>query len=196
MMQQSKKAKQDLPSELFTYTDLQYQKKVSIRPVSYNADLERIFNWMHQKHLIPFWRLNVSFEKFKEYLKKSLATDHKDLFITSLNDEPICYSIIYQVPYDNIRHYYPYQESDIGTHIAIGKRNYLNADFIFPIVRGLTYFVFQAYKTERVIVEPEVKNRIIIPTLEQCGFKLYDKVKLPHKRAALMILEKQNFFKG
>lgn len=77
---------------------------------------------MHRKHLIPFWRLNVSFDQFQEYLKKSIDASHKDLFIASVDGEPVCYGIIYKVAKDNIRHYYPYREFDRGGHIAIGNR--------------------------------------------------------------------------
>ena len=37
-------------------------------------------------------------------------------------------------------------------------------------------------------------NRIVIPTQEKCGFYIYDEVKLPHKKATLMILEREIFF--
>lgn len=38
----------------FDYYDAQYNKTASIRTVDYGQDLERIFNWMHQRHLVSF----------------------------------------------------------------------------------------------------------------------------------------------
>ncbi|QCS51053.1 GNAT family N-acetyltransferase (plasmid) [Picosynechococcus sp. PCC 11901] len=178
----------------FDYYDAQYNKTASIRTVDYGQDLERIFNWMHQRHLVPFWKLNLSFTEFQKFLRKSLTAIQKDLVITSLEGEPICYGIFYQVAADNIRHFYPYQKSDIGGHIAIGERRHLTPEYLIPIFRASFQFAFKTYDTERIIIEPDAKNRILIPLLTNMGFKIYDTVKLPHKKATLMILEKHTFF--
>ncbi|WP_414752265.1 GNAT family N-acetyltransferase [Anabaena sp. CCY 9910] len=193
---QEKQVNHSQSSCIFTYIDPEYGKEVSFRPVSYEQDVEMIYDWMQQKHLIPFWKLNISFAEFQEYLQKSLTADHKKLFIGSLDGEPVSYGIIYQVIKDNIRHYYPYQESDMGGHIAIGKREHFDKEYIFPIFRGSSALVFHLYKTERLIIEPDSRNRIVIPTQEQCGFYIYDEVKLPHKKATLMILEREKFFQN
>ncbi|WP_128895898.1 GNAT family N-acetyltransferase [Longirhabdus pacifica] len=177
----------------FTYSDPQYNKVVSVNHVSLESDAELIYQWMHQKHLAPFWKLDIPFDEFQAYLKKSIDATHKDIYIASLDSEPVCYFIIYQVEEDQIKNYYDHDASDIGAHFAIGKREYLKEEYIIPLTRGLISFGFHMYETERCVVEPDVRNRIVIPALQQCGFDILSEIQLPHKKAKLMMIEKKMF---
>ncbi|NDI36046.1 GNAT family N-acetyltransferase [Chengkuizengella sediminis] len=178
-----------------TYVDIQYKKVVTVRPVSYEKDLEIIYKWMHEEHLAPFWKLDVSLNEFQNYLKKSLEAEHKDIYIASLDDEPVCYFMTYKVSEDQIRNYYDVEEGDLGGHFAIGKRENLRKEVMIPLLRGLLSFGFYRYDTKHIIVEPDIRNRIVIPTLKQCGFEIHSYIQLPHKKAALMILRKEQFEK-
>ncbi|WP_338075719.1 GNAT family N-acetyltransferase [Chengkuizengella sediminis] len=168
---------------------------VTVRPVSYEKDLEIIYKWMHEEHLAPFWKLDVSLNEFQNYLKKSLEAEHKDIYIASLDDEPVCYFMTYKVSEDQIRNYYDVEEGDLGGHFAIGKRENLRKEVMIPLLRGLLSFGFYRYDTKHIIVEPDIRNRIVIPTLKQCGFEIHSYIQLPHKKAALMILRKEQFEK-
>ncbi|MBV5262064.1 acetyltransferase, partial [Synechococcus moorigangaii CMS01] len=132
--------------------------QISFRPVSLNSDLERIHNWMNQPHVIPFWRLNFSLEKFKSHLEKALKDEHQTLYIGSLNDQPISYWESYWAVDDIIGRYYPTQTSDQGIHLLIGEPSFLNKGLALPLLRAMTMFQFQNLKTQKIVTEPDARN--------------------------------------
>ncbi|MCS1352736.1 GNAT family N-acetyltransferase [Mechercharimyces sp. CAU 1602] len=163
------------------------------RPVSYADDLHLLHQWMHQRHVAPFWKKDIPLEEFKEYFTKSLNNKSRSHFMIYLDEEPICYIMLYEVTSDSIKDYYPYEESDLGVHIVIGLRQHVHEKYLIPIGEILKTHVFTKLPADRVIAEPDVANRIIIPSLEKVGFRIHSQIELPHKSAFLLHCDRETF---
>jgi acetyl CoA:N6-hydroxylysine acetyl transferase len=164
----------------------------SFRPVEFTRDAELLFDWMHQSHIAPFWKLDLPYTQFAEWLNRSIESDIKDVFIGTFNDVPVCYLIAYAVKDDPIQHYYHYKKNDLGMHLLIGPRSYLNLQDGLSIVRGMILFMFEHYGVDRIIGEPDVRNRIVIPILKALGGEVLGTVQLPHKKATLIMGERES----
>ncbi|AFY40278.1 IucA/IucC family protein [[Leptolyngbya] sp. PCC 7376] len=178
----------------FTVTDKQYNREISFRRLTYE-DLGIMHQWMQEKHLSLFWKLNVSLAEFKWYLKKCLTNESRDMVMAYSGDEPMGFGIIYQMASDPLRHYYDYDKSDLGAHIAVGRREFLEPEFLIPGLRACAQFVFETYETKRLVGESDIKNAILIPALESIGYENRGMIRLHHKRASLTTLDRDRFYK-
>ncbi|MDQ0417468.1 RimJ/RimL family protein N-acetyltransferase [Croceifilum oryzae] len=166
-------------------------RTITIRKADRSQDEEVFYQWMQQKHIAPFWKLNVSREEFSTYLDRSFGASDRDHLWLEFNGEPVSYMMTYQVKNDLIHQYYPYQETDLGVHIVIGPRAYLAKKYIVPMAYQLIEYCFAYYPhVGRFIVEPDVRNRIIIPALSEVGFQSFGRIYLPHKTAELLICDR------
>ncbi|MFC0524430.1 GNAT family N-acetyltransferase [Pontibacillus salicampi] len=163
---------------------------ISFRAADYDKDIHTLFNWMHQKHIYPFWKLNVDWEDFKIFFHHSVTASHKRVFFGFINGEPVCYGIAYRIESDPLKEYYAYKPGDLGMHLLIGPREYLNRQTGLAIIRGMSYYLFSKYEAQRIIGEPDYRNRIVIPILTSIGAVDHGVLELPHKKAKLVIGER------
>ncbi|MGI8314301.1 GNAT family N-acetyltransferase [Halobacillus mangrovi] len=164
----------------------------SFRPLDYEKDVELLYEWMHQKHIAPFWKLNLPMAEFKSWVHKSVEAEHKDCYIGSYEGNPVCYLIAYSVKEDPIKDYYDYQDQDLGMHLLIGPRSYLNKKDGLSIIRAMIIFLLKRYQTERIVGEPDIRNRIVIPILKEIGGEVLGRIELPNKKATLIVGEKSD----
>lgn len=163
----------------------------TFRPVDFDQDLDTLYEWMHKSHIAPFWNLNLPMPEFKDWLYKSIEAEHKGVYIGTFNDAPACYLIAYSIKEDTIREYYDYQAGDLGMHLLIGPRPFLNKEDGLSIIRAMIVFLFNRYGAKRIIGEPDIRNRIVIPILKELGGQVVDRIDLQHKKASLIVGERK-----
>ncbi|SDW27867.1 Acetyltransferase (GNAT) domain-containing protein [Marininema mesophilum] len=178
---------------IFQFDSPELNTTLTYRSFSYKEHLHTLHKWMCAPHISPFWKLKVSLEEFEEYLSKSLARPHRDHYIIFSGETPISYLMRYRVAHDIIRDYYDYEPTDIGGHIVIGDRSHIDPSTIVPIVRGIINYTLQTEPVNTFVVEPDSRNRIIVPALKEVGFKVHSRITMPHKRATLMICKREEF---
>ncbi|MEM1506039.1 GNAT family N-acetyltransferase [Domibacillus sp. 8LH] len=169
------------------------QKTISFRHVSMEEDVERLHLWMHEKHVIPFWNLNISFENYTAHLQRFLQDDHQTLLIGELGGVPMSYWESYWVKDDIIGTRYPFGEYDQGIHLLIGPKEFLGKGFIYPMLLTILYKKFQVVETNQIIAEPDIRNEKMIHVFKKCGFQPVKEVELPDKTGLLMICERKVF---
>lgn len=169
------------------------QKKISFRHVSMEEDVERLHSWMHEKHVIPFWNLNVSLENYTAHLQRFLQDDHQTLLIGEIDGVPMSYWESYWVKEDIIGTCYPFGEYDQGIHLLIGPKKFLGKGFIYPLLLTILYKKFQVVETNQIIAEPDIRNEKMIHVFKKCGFQPVKEVELPDKTGLLMICEREGF---
>ncbi|MYL49928.1 GNAT family N-acetyltransferase [Halobacillus litoralis] len=167
----------------------------TFRPLE-EKDVELLHDWMHQKHISPFWKLNLPMEELRSWVRKSIEAEHKDGYIGTYNGEPVCYLIAYAIEKDPIKDYYDDQNGDLGMHLLIGPRPFLNLDDGLSLVRAMIYFLFERYQAKRIIGEPDRRNRIVIPILKKVGGENLGRIDLHGKQATLIVGAKEAFEKS
>ena len=167
-------------------------ERFTFRPVDFELDLELLYEWMHERHIAPFWKLNLPMGEFKEWLHNSIAAEHKEVYMGTFNGTPVCYLIAYSIKEDPIKDYYEYQQGDLGMHLLVGPRRFLNKEDGLSIIRSMIIFLFHRYGAKRIIGEPDIRNRIVIPILKELGGQVLGQIDLPNKKATLIVGERQS----
>ncbi|CDQ18161.1 Protein N-acetyltransferase, RimJ/RimL family [Halobacillus karajensis] len=185
-------------SDPISYTELKMTEqgkegRFSFRPLDANKDVELLYSWMHQKHIAPFWKLDVPKPELESWVHRSVNAEHKDCYIGTYNGETVCYLIAYNIEKDPIKEYYHYQPGDLGMHLLIGPRSTLNKENGLSLIRAMIFFLFDRYGAKRIIGEPDRRNRVIIPILKQVGGSILGRIHLPNKEASLIVGEKGLF---
>lgn len=180
-------------SETFAMKDPDIGKEISFRRVEMEKDLDRLHEWMHQPHVIQFWNLNIPYDQYREHLRKFLADPHQTLHIGSLDGTPMSYWETYWVRGDILGKHYDYDPEDQGIHLLIGPPPFLGKGYALPLLRAMTYRLFQHQPTQKVVAEPDIRNKKMIHIFEKCGFEFQREIDLPDKRAALMFCYRDTF---
>ncbi|MGY1422638.1 GNAT family N-acetyltransferase [Bacillus cereus] len=168
-------------------------KNISFRPATMKDDFERLYIWMNNKHVIPFWKLNMPKLLYRNHFDLALKDTHQTLYIGYLDDTPMSYWESYYVKGDIMGKYYDYDEHDQGIHLLIGPEQYLGKGYALPVLKAMITFQFQNKNTKKIIAEPDINNKKMIHIFERCGFKSIKSVELPDKTGLLMFCDRNEF---
>jgi len=180
-------------NRLFCHFDEELGQEISIRHFQFEKDWRLLHEWMQMRHIAPFWKLDVPVPEFKAYLNRSLGNPHRNHYLIFFGDRPVSYGMTYAAKEELIASYYDYEPEDLGGHFVVGPREFLDRRYICPIVCAILTHAFQTTPAKRLVVEPDVRNRIVVPALKECGFEDCGRVQLPHKKAVLMICRREAF---
>jgi RimJ/RimL family protein N-acetyltransferase len=156
-------------------------------------DVSLLHSWMHEIHVIPYWKLDLPFEKYKKHVEAFLADDHQTLLIGEINGSPMSYWESYWVKDDVIGNYYEFDRFDQGLHLLIGPKEYLGKGYIYPLLLTILFHKFKVSETMKIIAEPDIRNKKMIHVFKKCGFTPIKEVELPDKTGLLMFCERSVF---
>nr|WP_139343288.1 GNAT family N-acetyltransferase [Virgibacillus siamensis] len=156
-------------------------------------DVSLLHSWMHEKHVIPYWQLNLPLREYQKHVEKFLADNHHVLLIGETGGTPISYWESYWVKGDVIGNYYAFNRFDQGIHLLIGPPSYLGKGYIYPLLLTILFHKFKVSETTKVVAEPDVRNEKMIHVFRKCGFIPVKKVNLPDKTGLLMFCERSAF---
>ncbi|MCQ6275226.1 acetyltransferase [Bacillus sp. V3B] len=177
----------------FTIEDVQLKQDITFRPVSLQEDFERLYTWMHEPHVIPYWKLNIGRDAYKQHLQTFLNDPHQQLLIGEIEGVPMSYWESYTVEGDVISEYYSYDQHDQGIHLLIGETGYLGKGYIYPLLLTILKRKFEIKDTKRVVAEPDIRNEKMIAVFKKCGFQPIKEVNLPDKTGLLLSCERNVF---
>ncbi|SDW28033.1 Protein N-acetyltransferase, RimJ/RimL family [Marininema mesophilum] len=169
------------------------QKTISFRPVEFERDIDRLYQWHKQAHVVPFWNLDIPRDQYEKHLTAFLADEHQDLHIGSLDGTPMSYWETYWVKDDILGKVIDFHPEDQGIHLLIGPPSFLGRGYAQPLLSTLTGRLFQHQATQRVVAEPEIRNEKMIYIFEKCGFRFQKEIELAGKRAALMVCHRDTW---
>ncbi|MGA9287937.1 MAG: GNAT family N-acetyltransferase [Anaerobacillus sp.] len=169
------------------------RKTISFSKVSFERDVEMIHAWMNEEHVHPYWQLNIPIESFRNHLQKALTDSHQKLYLGLINEHPISYWEAYWVEGDITEQMYENKPYDQGIHLLIGDTDYLGQGYSLPLLRAMVSLQLKEKRTERVIAEPDIRNKKMIHVFEKCGFAPQKPIDLPDKTGLLMVCERNQF---
>ncbi len=163
-------------------------KKLSLRKLDLEKDLDIFHHWHNKEFVSEFWELNRSKEELREYIEGLYESHFQLPVIVELEDRPIGYFEIYRAFDDRIAPYAEPKVYDRGVHILIGEEKILRTRHVFDALALLTEFCFKDdEKTENLWAEPRSDNKPIIKfALGLPGWEVKHEFDFPHKRARLL----------
>lgn len=179
---------------LYQY-DLGYSK-LSLRTLE-ESDLEIFYKWHHQDFVKEFWELDVFKEELLKYIRNLKASPYQLPLILEKDSMPVGYFEAYWAFDDRIAPYCGAEVYDRGIHLLFGEQKVLRSRFIYDGILHATKFLLEDdQRTERVWGEPRSDNKKILKFAEKLpGWRFIKEFDFPHKRSALIVCEKELFFK-
>jgi RimJ/RimL family protein N-acetyltransferase len=177
----------------FSFYDSTIGKTLSFVKVDLERDVSLLHKWQQQLYVIPFWKLDISFEKYEKHLEEFLADKHQTLYLGLIDGVPMSYWEAYWVKGDVVEDCYDPHPEDQGIHLLIGEEAYLGKGYALPLLRTIVHFQFLSHGTEKVIAEPDIRNEKMIHVFEKCGFKKVKPIDLPDKTGMLMYCHRETF---
>ncbi|MFD8697857.1 GNAT family N-acetyltransferase [Kitasatospora purpeofusca] len=160
-----------------------------LRQVRLPADLGLLTRWMNDPEVAAFWELAGPSAVTERHLRHQLDGDGRSLpCLGLLDDTPMSYWEVYRADLDPLAAHYPARPHDTGLHLLLGPAASRGRGLGTTLLTALTdRLLRERPHCERVVAEPDVRNRRSVRAFRRAGFRLAAELDLPDKRAALMV---------
>ena len=177
--------------EVYRRFDPQLGAWISLRTLDIELDLERFNRWQNTPRVLAFWDEGGSLEDHRQYLEKLADDPHTLTLIGCFDDQPFAYFEAYWAKEDRIAPFYDAGDYDRGIHMLVGEQAHRGPHKVASWISALTDYLLQDDpRTRRIVAEPRADNAKMIGYMQSQGYKRIKEFDFPHKRAALMVLER------
>jgi acetyl CoA:N6-hydroxylysine acetyl transferase len=181
--------------ELYRRFDTRLGSWISLRALDIDSDLQRFSRWQNSPRVLEFWQEGGTLEQHRQYLEKLERDPHTLTLIGCFDDQPFAYFEAYWAKEDRIAPFYAAGNYDRGIHMLVGEENQRGPHKVASWLTALTHFLFlDEPRTQRVVAEPRADNARMIGHMHSAGFHCEKEFDFPHKRAALMAIDRERFF--
>ncbi|KAF1072458.1 MAG: N(6)-hydroxylysine O-acetyltransferase [Pseudomonas citronellolis] len=181
--------------EVYRRFDARLGSWISLRALDIDADLERFNRWQNDPRVLAFWEEGGDLAQHRAYLEKLDADPHALTLIGCFDDQPFAYYEAYWAKEDRIAPFYPADHYDRGIHMLVGEQAHRGPHKVQSWLNALVhYLLLDDPRTQRVVAEPRADNERMIGHMQRQGFWREKEFDFPHKRAALMVQSRENFF--
>lgn len=169
--------------------------QISLRVADVERDLDRLHGWFNQPRVDRFWEMAGSRDDHAAYLQRQLDDPKALPLIAEFDGDAFGYFELYWAREDRIAPYYDADDFDRGCHVLIGNPRHFGPAKVTAWMRSVCHYAFlDDPRTQRFVGEPRVDNTRFIDYLQSTGFARLKEFDFPHKRAAMMMLEREAFF--
>ena len=177
--------------EVYRRFDPQLGAWISLRTLDIELDLERFNRWQNTPRVLAFWDEGGSLEDHRQYLEKLADDPHTLTLIGCFDDQPFAYFEAYWAKEDRIAPFYDAGDYDRGIHMLVGEQAHRGPHKVASWLSALTDYLLQDDpRTRRIVAEPRADNDKMIGYMQAQGYARIKEFDFPHKRAALMVLER------
>ena len=177
--------------EVYRRFDPQLGAWISLRMLDIELDLERFNRWQNTPRVLAFWDEGGSLDDHRQYLEKLANDPHTLTLIGCFDDQPFAYFEAYWAKEDRIAPFYDAGDYDRGIHMLVGEQAHRGPHKVASWLSALTDYLLQDDpRTRRIVAEPRADNAKMIGYMQSQGYKRIKEFDFPHKRAALMVLER------
>lgn len=173
-------------------------KTVSFRTVEVDRDLAKFHEWQNQPRVADLWELAKSATELRAYLEKGLLDPHQIPMMLEIDDEPAGYFEFYWGAEDRLGPYYEFDAYDRGLHFLIGETKFLGLETTTAVIASANHLMYlEDVRTRRLVAEPRADNQKVLKYVKIVpGWTFVKEFDFPHKRAALLMANREKFFAG
>lgn len=163
-----------------------------LRPVHLPADLPLLAGWMNDPAVARYWNLDGPPETTEAHVRAQLDGAAQSVpCLGLLDDRPVGYWEVYRADLDPLALHYPARPQDIGLHLLLGPADTRGRGLGSTLLDALADRVLRARPAcTRVVAEPDVRNTASLAAFRRAGFRRAAELRLPDKRAALMVRDR------
>jgi acetyl CoA:N6-hydroxylysine acetyl transferase len=165
---------------------------LTLRTLEAERDLESIHRWMNTPRVAQFWGEDGDLKHHQAFINNALTDRHVHPLIACLNEQAFAYFEVYWAKEDRIAPFYAVGDYDRGIHMLVGETWARGPQRVAAWLPSLVHYVMlDDPRTQVVVCEPRADNARMISYLQHYGFAYLRQFDFPHKRAALMQLERE-----
>ncbi|GAA2478681.1 GNAT family N-acetyltransferase [Streptomyces gobitricini] len=165
----------------------------TFRPLDPLTDGELVHGWVtHPK--AGFWMMqnHTVADVEREYMAIA-ANEHHHAFIGLHDGEPAFLMERYDPSEVELVGLYEARPGDVGMHFLVAPTDAPVHGFTRAVITAVMAELFRDPATERVVVEPDVRNKAVHALNEAVGFEIAEKIAKPEKDAYLSFCTRERF---
>ncbi|WP_299218209.1 GNAT family N-acetyltransferase [uncultured Aquimarina sp.] len=164
---------------------------IEIRPFRISEDCEVLHEWVNMDYAF-FWGMQgYDLQQVRQEYIKLMEPEHYDVFVGVFEGNPVFVLERYHPKQDVVGTLYPAQNGDCGIHIIIAPPRVKIPNFTWYLFTTIMDFVLKDSTINRIIVEPDIRNKKMFALCQRIGFQLDKIIELPNKTAQIAFLDRQ-----
>lgn len=165
----------------------------AFRPLDPLADGELVHSWVtHPK--AAFWMMqDHSVADVRRDYGAIAAHPHHDAFIGLHDGEPAFLMERYDPSNVELVGLYEARPGDVGMHFLVAPTDTPLHGFTRAVITAVMAELFRDPATERVVVEPDVRNEAVHALNAAVGFEIVERIAKPEKDAYLSVCTREQF---
>ncbi|OEJ98579.1 transcriptional regulator [Flavivirga aquatica] len=169
--------------------------EIQIRHYRITQDSETLHQWVNMEYA-AFWGMQgYTLPQVEQEYAKLMQPDHYDVFVGVYKEQTVFVLEKYNPQEDIIGDLYSNKQDDCGIHIIVAPPTIRIPNFTWYLFNTIMDFIFQDKTINRILVEPDIRNKKMFALCQRIGFRLDKIVELPHKTAQLAFLTRTHFQK-
>ncbi|WP_394433851.1 GNAT family N-acetyltransferase [Streptomyces sp. SGAir0957] len=165
----------------------------AIRTLDPTKDAELVHGWVtHPK--AAFWLMgDASLTDVEREYMSIAAAEHHDAFIGERDGVPVFLMERYDPRHVELVGLYEPEPGDTGMHFLVAPTDTPEHGFTRAVITAVMAHLFADPAVERVVVEPDVRNKAVHALNEAVGFVPDREIDKPEKRALLSFCTRAQF---
>lgn len=167
---------------------------IGIRLFDIKKDSVVLHRWVNQEYAV-FWGMqNMTLSEVENEYIQLTKPEHYQVFVGMYNNKPAFVLEQYQPQQDILQHYYNTNPSDCGVHIIVAPpKSPKIPNYTWFMFQSIMDFIFTDESIQRIVVEPDIRNKKMFALCQRIGFNLDKIIELPHKTAQLAFLNRETY---
>lgn len=167
--------------------------QLTLRPLDLSTDLAELHAWVtHPK--AEFWMMQGQTpEQVAAEYQRIADHPHHDAFLGLHDGVPAFLAERYDPAFVELAGLYEAQEGDVGMHFLCAPTDRPVHGFTLAVITAVMRFLFDDPATERVVVEPDMRNKAVQVLNAAVGFEVYGPILKPEKQALLSFCTREQF---
>ena len=168
----------------------------TIVPVDAGRDAPLLHSWMTRDYARFWGMLNATRAMVQAEYDRIAADPHHHAWLGLDDGSPAFLMESYAPAHSPLAALYSVQPGDTGMHLLVGPPEKPKPGFTTAVFRSVLEFLFADERTQRIVVEPDVRNTKIAALNVRMGFVPAGIISLPDKEAVLSFCTRANHLRA